>query len=46
MNGPTNIQVMDERGHTADIRDRNGVMHVLSAMLAPSGQLRQIASND
>lgn len=51
MNGPSNLQVMDERGDTADIaiydiRDRNGVKHVLSAMLAPSGRQRQVASND
>ena len=51
MNGPTNIQVMDERGRTADIaiydiHDRNGVMHVLDAMVAPSGPPRQVASKD
>ncbi len=50
MNGPTNIVVMDERGNTADIaiydvRDKNGVVHVVDRLLEPSGPAREMASN-
>ena len=50
MNGPTNIVVMDERGNTADIavydvRDKNGIVHVVDRALEPSGPSRQVASN-
>ncbi len=50
MNGPTNIQVMDEKGQTAniaiyDVRDRNGIVHVVDNMVAPSGPARQMAQN-
>jgi uncharacterized surface protein with fasciclin (FAS1) repeats len=42
MNGATNIMVMDERGNIADIaiydvRDKNGIMHVVDHMLEPGG---------
>ena len=42
MNGPTNIVVMDEKGNTADIaiydvRDRNGIIHVVDHVLEPGG---------
>jgi uncharacterized surface protein with fasciclin (FAS1) repeats len=44
MNGPTNIMIADERGNIADIaiydvRDRNGVVHVVDHMLEPGGGL-------
>ncbi len=50
MNGPTNIVVMDEKGNTADIaiydvRDKNGIIHVVDRALEPSGIARQVASN-
>lgn len=51
MNGATNIMVMDERGDIADIaiydvRDKNGVVHVVDHMLEPGGgQSRQVAAN-
>jgi uncharacterized surface protein with fasciclin (FAS1) repeats len=49
MNGPTNIVVMDEKGNTADIaiydvRDRNGIVHVVDRALEPSGAARQVAA--
>jgi uncharacterized surface protein with fasciclin (FAS1) repeats len=42
MNGPTNIQLMDENGQTAniaiyDIYSRNGVMQVIDHVLKPRG---------
>ena len=49
MNGSTNIMVMDERGNIADIaiydvRDKNGIVHVVDHLLEPgSGQSRQVA---
>jgi uncharacterized surface protein with fasciclin (FAS1) repeats len=51
LNGPTNIMLMDERGHTADIniydvRSRNGVIMVIDHMAAPSGPPRQVAANN
>jgi len=51
MNGPTNIMVLDERGNIADIaiydvRDKNGVVHVVDHMLEPGGgQPHQVAFN-
>lgn len=50
MNGPTNIAIMDEKGTTAniaiyDVRDRNGIVHVVDNMIAPSGPARQMAQN-
>jgi uncharacterized surface protein with fasciclin (FAS1) repeats len=51
MNGPTNIMVMDERGNIADIaiydvRDKNGIVHVVDNTLEPGGgQMRQVAIN-
>lgn len=50
MNGPTNIVVMDERGNSAniavyDVRDKNGIIHVVDRALEPSGAARQVASN-
>ena len=50
MNGPTNIVVMDEKGSTADIaiydvRDKNGIIHVVDHVLEPNGVARQVASN-
>lgn len=50
MNGPTNILVMDEKGNTAniaiyDVRDKNGIIHVVDRALEPSGPSRQVASN-
>ena len=51
LNGPTNIMVMDERGNMADIsiydvRDKNGIVHVVDHMLEPGGgQTRQVAIN-
>ncbi|MDB5739361.1 MAG: fascilin protein, partial [Alphaproteobacteria bacterium] len=49
MNGPTNIVIMDEKGNTADIaiydvRDKNGVIHVVDRALEPGGPSRQVAS--
>ena len=51
MNGPTNIVVMDEKGNTADIaiydvRDKNGIIHVVDRMLEPGGPARQVASTE
>lgn len=42
LNGPTNIQLMDENGRTADISiydiyDRNGVIQVIDHVLKPAG---------
>jgi len=42
MNGPTNIMMADERGNIADIaiydvRDKNGIVHVVDHMLEPGG---------
>jgi len=51
MNGSTNIMVMDERGNMADIaiydvRDKNGIVHVVDHMLEPGGgQTHQVAIN-
>lgn len=51
MNGATNIMVMDERGHMADIaiydvRDKNGIVHVIDHMLEPGGgSSHQVAAN-
>ena len=50
MNGPTNIVIMDEKGNTADIaiydvRDKNGIIHVVDRVLEPSGAARQVAAN-
>jgi len=49
MNGPTNIVVMDEKGNIADIaiydvRDKNGIIHVVDRALEPAGPARQVAS--
>ena len=49
MNGPTNIVVMDEKGNIADIaiydvRDKNGIVHVVDRVLEPSGPTRQMAA--
>ena len=46
MNGPTNIVVMDEHGNTADIaiydvRDKNGIVHVVDRVLEPGGTARR-----
>jgi uncharacterized surface protein with fasciclin (FAS1) repeats len=50
MNGPTNILVMDQRGQTAniaiyDVRDKNGIVHVVDHVIEPSGLSRQVALN-
>jgi uncharacterized surface protein with fasciclin (FAS1) repeats len=51
MNGPTNIVIMDEKGSTADIaiydvRDRNGIIHVVDHVLEPGGgAAHQVAFN-
>ena len=50
MNGPTNIVIMDEKGGTADIaiydvRDRNGIIHVVDHVIEPGGPARQVAVN-
>lgn len=50
MNGPTNIVIMDEKGNTAniaiyDVRDRNGIVHVVDHVMEPSGPARQVAVN-
>lgn len=51
MNGSTNIMVMDERGNIADIaiydvRDKNGIVHVVDHMLEPGGgRAHQVAVN-
>jgi uncharacterized surface protein with fasciclin (FAS1) repeats len=50
MNGPTNIVVMDEKGNIADIaiydvRDKNGIVHVVDRTLEPGGPARQVAVN-
>lgn len=50
MNGPTNIVILDSRGNIAnvsiyDVRDRNGIVHVVDRMLEPGGLTRQVASN-
>lgn len=50
MNGPTNILVMDQKGQTAniaiyDVRDKNGIVHVVDHVIEPSGPARQVALN-
>jgi len=50
MNGPTNIVILDARGNVADIaiydvRDKNGIVHVVDRALEPGGLTRQVASN-
>jgi uncharacterized surface protein with fasciclin (FAS1) repeats len=50
MNGPTNIVILDARGNIADIaiydvRDKNGIVHVVDRALEPGGLTRQVASN-
>jgi len=50
MNGPTNIAIMDEKGNVAniaiyDVRDKNGIIHVVDRVLEPNGQARAVASN-
>ncbi|HEY4078755.1 MAG TPA: fasciclin domain-containing protein [Rhizomicrobium sp.] len=50
MNGPTNIVIMDEKGNAADIaiydvRDRNGIIHVVDHVIEPGGPARQVAVN-
>ena len=50
MNGPTNIMVMDEKGNSAniavyDVRDKNGIIHVVDRALEPGGAARQVAVN-
>jgi len=50
MNGPTNIVILDTRGNIADIaiydvRDKNGIVHVVDRALEPGGLTRQVASN-
>jgi len=50
LNGPTNIQLMDERGRTTDIaiydvRSKNGVIMVIDHMAEPSGPPKQVAMN-
>ena len=50
MNGPTNIVILDARGNIADIaiydvRDKNGIVHVVDRALEPSGLNRQVANN-
>jgi uncharacterized surface protein with fasciclin (FAS1) repeats len=50
MNGPTNIAIMDEKGNVAniaiyDVRDKNGIIHVVDRMLEPNGPARAVASN-
>src|SRR5882762_257051 len=50
MNGPTNIVILDAQGNVADIaiydvRDKNGIVHVVDRALEPGGLTRQMASN-
>ena len=50
MNGPTNIVILDARGNIADIaiydvRDKNGIVHVVDRALEPGGLTRQVAAN-
>ncbi len=50
MNGPTNIQVMDEKGQTAniaiyDVRDSNGIVHVVDRLIEPSCPASRLALN-
>lgn len=50
LNGPTNIAIMDEKGVTADIaiydiRDRNGIIHVIDRVVEPGAGSSQLASN-
>ena len=50
MNGPTNIAIMDEKGTTAniaiyDVRDRNGIVHVVDRLVEPSGPASRWALN-
>ena len=49
MNGPTNIQIQDEKGNRAniaiyDIHDSNGVIHVVDRLLQPGAPSSQVAS--
>lgn len=49
MNGPTNIAILDEQGNIAniaiyDVRDRNGIVHVVDRVMEPGGASRQVAS--
>ncbi len=49
MNGPTNILIADEKGHTAniaiyDVRDKNGIVHVVDHVIEPCGPARQVAA--
>lgn len=48
MNGPTNIVLVDGKGNIADIsiydvRDKNGIVHVVDHTLEPGGASRQVA---
>jgi len=50
MNGPTNIVILDAKGNVADIaiydvRDKNGIVHVVDRALEPGGLNRQVATN-
>lgn len=51
LNGPTNIAIIDEKGAVADIaiydiRDRNGIIHVIDRMVEPgAASSSQVASN-
>ena len=50
MNGPRNVALVDERGHTArititDVRGNNGVIHVVDRVLQPGSGARELASN-
>ena len=50
MKGSKNIVLMDELGHTAnitvyDVRDRNGIVHVVDRVLKPGNPARELASN-
>ena len=50
MNGPTNIVILDAQGNIADIaiydvRDKNGIVHVVDRALEPGGLTRQMAAN-
>ena len=50
MNGPTNIVILDARGNIAniaiyDVRDKNGIVHVVDRALEPGGLTRQVAAN-
>lgn len=50
LNGPTNIAIIDEKGAVADIaiydiRDRNGIIHVIDRVVQPGAASSQVASN-